>query len=64
MGFFPSQLMRASLSSSLARRLRRPHPAAAAASAARSFATTEGSRPSIVQKRSVDILHDPWFNKV
>ena len=21
-------------------------------------------RPSIVHKRSTDILHDPWFNKV
>jgi malate dehydrogenase (decarboxylating) len=30
----------------------------------RSFTTTEGHRPTIVQKRSIDILHDPWFNKV
>ena len=30
----------------------------------RSFTTTEGHRPSIVHKRSLDILHDPWFNKV
>ncbi|THG01261.1 hypothetical protein TEA_024525 [Camellia sinensis var. sinensis] len=29
----------------------------------RSFTTTEGHRPSIVHKRSLDILHDPWFNK-
>ncbi|KAK9142893.1 hypothetical protein Syun_012293 [Stephania yunnanensis] len=29
----------------------------------RSFTSTEGSRPSIVHKRSIDILHDPWFNK-
>ncbi|KAF6170155.1 hypothetical protein GIB67_038688 [Kingdonia uniflora] len=29
----------------------------------RSFTTTEGSRPTIVHKRSIDILHDPWFNK-
>ncbi|KAJ4952198.1 hypothetical protein NE237_029030 [Protea cynaroides] len=29
----------------------------------RSFTTTEGSRPIIVHKRSLDILHDPWFNK-
>uniref|UniRef100_A0A1D1Z7Z2 Malic enzyme n=1 Tax=Anthurium amnicola TaxID=1678845 RepID=A0A1D1Z7Z2_9ARAE len=63
MGFFPSQPLRASLSASLARRLRQLQPAAAAAMAARSFTTTEGSRPSIVHKRSVDILHDPWFNK-
>ncbi|MQM20162.1 hypothetical protein Taro_053177, partial [Colocasia esculenta] len=61
MGFFPSQPLRASLSAALARRMRQPHPAAV--SAARSFTTSEGSRPSIVHKRSVDILHDPWFNK-
>jgi hypothetical protein len=30
----------------------------------RSFTTTEGDRPTIVHKRSLDILHDPWFNKV
>ncbi|KAH0456166.1 hypothetical protein IEQ34_014073 [Dendrobium chrysotoxum] len=29
----------------------------------RAFATSEGSRPIIVHKRSLDILHDPWFNK-
>lgn len=29
----------------------------------RSFTTMEGHRPSIVHKRSLDILHDPWFNK-
>lgn len=29
----------------------------------RSFTTTEVSRPTIVHKRSIDILHDPWFNK-
>ncbi|KAL0913494.1 hypothetical protein M5K25_016959 [Dendrobium thyrsiflorum] len=29
----------------------------------RAFTTTEGSRPIIVHKRSLDILHDPWFNK-
>ncbi|RZC94204.1 hypothetical protein C5167_021449 [Papaver somniferum] len=29
----------------------------------RSFTTTEGSRPTIIHKRSIDILHDPWFNK-
>ncbi|GMN62007.1 hypothetical protein TIFTF001_031108 [Ficus carica] len=29
----------------------------------RSFTTTEGHRPTIVHKRSLDILHDPWFNK-
>ncbi|XP_019187979.1 PREDICTED: NAD-dependent malic enzyme 62 kDa isoform, mitochondrial [Ipomoea nil] len=29
----------------------------------RSFTTVEGHRPTIVHKRSLDILHDPWFNK-
>ncbi|GAB2224331.1 hypothetical protein Droror1_Dr00005085 [Drosera rotundifolia] len=29
----------------------------------RSYATAEGNRPTIVHKRSLDILHDPWFNK-
>ncbi|CAJ1948850.1 unnamed protein product [Sphenostylis stenocarpa] len=27
----------------------------------RPFTTTEGHRPSIVHKRSLDILHDPWW---
>ncbi|KAK1393778.1 Malic enzyme [Heracleum sosnowskyi] len=31
--------------------------------AARSFTTSECHRPTIVHKRSIDILHDPWFNK-
>ncbi|KAE9611187.1 hypothetical protein Lal_00012092 [Lupinus albus] len=29
----------------------------------RSVTTSEGHRPFIVHKRSLDILHDPWFNK-
>ncbi|XP_075644762.1 NAD-dependent malic enzyme, mitochondrial [Castanea sativa] len=29
----------------------------------RSYTTNECHRPAIVQKRSLDILHDPWFNK-
>ncbi|XP_027334267.1 NAD-dependent malic enzyme 62 kDa isoform, mitochondrial isoform X3 [Abrus precatorius] len=29
----------------------------------RSFTTTEGHGPTIIHKRSLDILHDPWFNK-
>ncbi|KAI3418654.1 uncharacterized protein J3R85_013604 [Psidium guajava] len=33
------------------------------ASPARCFTTTEGHRPTMVHKRSLDILHDPWFNK-
>ncbi|KAJ0970759.1 hypothetical protein J5N97_018718 [Dioscorea zingiberensis] len=52
------ELRRRSLSSSLIRRLR-----AAATAGSRPFTTCEGSRPTIVHKRSVDILHDPWFNK-
>ncbi|KAH0457030.1 hypothetical protein IEQ34_014937 [Dendrobium chrysotoxum] len=43
----------------LARRMCWP----AATSGWRAFTTTEGSRPIIVHKRSLDILHDPWFNK-
>ncbi|KAG6524254.1 hypothetical protein ZIOFF_014160 [Zingiber officinale] len=35
----------------------------AAGDPSRSFTTCEGSRPTIVHKRSLDILHDPWFNK-
>lgn len=30
----------------------------------RSFTTSEGHRPAIVNKRSLDILHDPLYNKV
>ncbi|XP_052191895.1 NAD-dependent malic enzyme 62 kDa isoform, mitochondrial [Diospyros lotus] len=48
------------LSASLIKRLKRT---AAGASTTRSFTTTEGHRPSIVHKRSIDILHDPWYNK-
>ncbi|GKV06251.1 hypothetical protein SLEP1_g18151 [Rubroshorea leprosula] len=47
-------------STSLVRRLKR---SIGAATQARSFTTTEGHRPTIVHKRSLDILHDPWFNK-
>ncbi|WOL05601.1 NAD-dependent malic enzyme 62 kDa isoform, mitochondrial [Canna indica] len=35
----------------------------AAGDPSRSFTTCEGFRPTIVHKRSLDILHDPWFNK-
>lgn len=42
------------------RRLAQHHRAAAGA---REFTTCEGSRPVIIHKRSLDILHDPWFNK-
>ncbi|KAJ6320733.1 hypothetical protein OIU78_016012 [Salix suchowensis] len=36
---------------------------AALMQATRHFTTLEGHRPTIVHKRSLDILHDPWFNK-
>ncbi|XP_047341228.1 NAD-dependent malic enzyme 62 kDa isoform, mitochondrial-like [Impatiens glandulifera] len=49
------------LSSSLIRRLHRHR--SLANSSSRAFTTTEGHRPTIVEKRSIDILHDPWFNK-
>lgn len=50
------------LSSSLIKRLK--HQVAASATLSkRSFTTAEGHRPTIVHKRSLDILHDPWFNK-
>lgn len=38
-------------------------PAAGWVPGSRAFVTAEGSRPTMVHKRSVDILHDPWFNK-
>ncbi|GLT89280.1 hypothetical protein SLE2022_072690 [Rubroshorea leprosula] len=47
-------------SSSLIRRLKHKFGAAAVT---RSFTTAEGHRPTIVHKRSLDILHDPWFNR-
>lgn len=37
--------------------------AASAVADRRSFSTSEGHRLTIVNKRSLDILHDPWFNK-
>ncbi|OIT00700.1 PREDICTED: NAD-dependent malic enzyme 62 kDa isoform, mitochondrial [Nicotiana attenuata] len=50
------------LSSTLLRRLQQRVTAVNSASS-RNFTTTEGHRPTIVHKRSHDILHDPWFNK-
>ncbi|KAI9080601.1 hypothetical protein K1719_037462 [Acacia pycnantha] len=51
------------LSSSLLKRFQR-HATSATPSLfiTRSY-TNEGNRPTIVHKRSLDILHDPWFNK-
>ncbi|GER54536.1 NAD-dependent malic enzyme 1 [Striga asiatica] len=60
-----SRQMRISLA--LLRRLQSRQGAAAAgenAGGARLFTTTEGHRPTIVHKWSLDILHDPWFNKL
>ncbi|RVW15587.1 NAD-dependent malic enzyme 62 kDa isoform, mitochondrial [Vitis vinifera] len=50
------------LPSSLIRRLKH-RSSNSMLSGRRSFTTTEGHRPSLVHKRSLDILHDPWFNK-
>ncbi|KAF3657307.1 NAD-dependent malic enzyme 62 kDa isoform, mitochondrial [Capsicum annuum] len=50
------------LSSTLLRRLQQ-RVGAAAVNSSRNFTTTEGHRPTMVHKRSLDILHDPWFNK-
>ncbi|KAI4370855.1 hypothetical protein MLD38_019156 [Melastoma candidum] len=46
---------------SLLQRMRRR--VAARAVSVRNFTTSEGHRPAIIHKRSIDILHDPWFNK-
>ncbi|CAN6566664.1 unnamed protein product [Malus baccata var. baccata] len=55
------------LSSSVVRHLKRYRVRGMGTNAllphSRSFTTTEGHRPIIVHKRSLDILHDPWFNK-
>lgn len=50
------------LYSSLVRRMKQ-RTASPMAVSHRSFTTSEGHRPIIVNKRSLDILHDPWFNK-
>lgn len=60
MGNFYRQM---TLSSALLRS-RRGTVAAVSLGGARAFTTTEGHRPTIIHKRSLDILHDPWFNKV
>ncbi|XP_038875079.1 NAD-dependent malic enzyme 62 kDa isoform, mitochondrial isoform X1 [Benincasa hispida] len=55
-----------SLSASLMKRLKLHYQmtnSIPALAQARSFTTSEGHRPTIVHKRSLDILHDPWFNK-
>ncbi|XP_022924734.1 NAD-dependent malic enzyme 1, mitochondrial isoform X1 [Cucurbita moschata] len=55
-----------SLSASLMKRLKLHYQMSnsiPALSQVRSFTTSEGHRPAIIHKRSLDILHDPWFNK-
>ncbi|XP_022974757.1 NAD-dependent malic enzyme 1, mitochondrial-like isoform X1 [Cucurbita maxima] len=55
-----------SLSASLMKRLKlhyQMNNSIPAITQARSFTTSEGHRPTIIHKRSLDILHDPWFNK-
>ncbi|KAM3379273.1 NAD-dependent malic enzyme 62 kDa isoform, mitochondrial [Capsicum galapagoense] len=59
MAIFPTQMR---LSSTLLRHLQQ-RVGAAAVNSSRNFTTTEGHRPTMVHKRSLDILHDPWFNK-
>ncbi|XP_042505148.1 NAD-dependent malic enzyme 62 kDa isoform, mitochondrial-like isoform X3 [Macadamia integrifolia] len=51
------------LSSSIAKRLKQRMATTTMMIDRRSFTTTEGHRPTIVHKRGLDILHDPWFNK-
>lgn len=60
MAIFSNQMR---LSSTLLKRLHQRVAAAVNSSSSRNFTTTEGHRPTIVHKRSLDILHDPWFNK-
>ncbi|XP_011042305.1 PREDICTED: NAD-dependent malic enzyme 62 kDa isoform, mitochondrial-like [Populus euphratica] len=61
MSNFPNQIR---ASSSLIKRFKqRMTNPAAMMQATRHFTTLEGHRPAIVHKRSLDILHDPWFNK-
>lgn len=50
-------------SSSLIRRLKQQMSNPAVLIQTRSFTPSEGQSPVIVHKRSLDILHDPWFNK-
>ncbi|KZV57955.1 NAD-dependent malic enzyme 62 kDa isoform, mitochondrial [Dorcoceras hygrometricum] len=53
------------ISAALLKRLhsRWANVAAVNVSGSRLFTTAEGHRPTLVHKRSLDILHDPWFNK-
>lgn len=50
--------------SNFSRQIRRLRPRLPNPPFSRPFTTSEGHRPVIVHKRSFDILHDPWFNKV
>ncbi|KAJ1694694.1 hypothetical protein LUZ63_011392 [Rhynchospora breviuscula] len=62
MAIFLRSLRRSSPSAAVRQLLRRPYTGEEVTQA-REFTTCEGSRPSIIHKRSLDILHDPWFNK-
>ncbi|KAJ4785378.1 Malic enzyme [Rhynchospora pubera] len=62
MAIFLRSLRRSSPSAAVRQLLRRPYTGEEVTQA-REFTTCEGSRPSLIHKRSLDILHDPWFNK-
>ncbi|KAJ3689045.1 hypothetical protein LUZ61_018209 [Rhynchospora tenuis] len=62
MAIFLNSLRRSSPSAAVRRLLLRPYNGEEVTQA-REFTTCEGSRPSLIHKRSLDILHDPWFNK-
>ncbi|KAJ4744462.1 Malic enzyme [Rhynchospora pubera] len=62
MAIFLRSLRRSSPFAAVRQLLRRPYTGEEVTQA-REFTTCEGSRPSLIHKRSLDILHDPWFNK-
>ncbi|KAF3335493.1 NAD-dependent malic enzyme isoform [Carex littledalei] len=62
MAMFFRSLRRSSPSAAVRRLLLRPYPGEEVYQV-REYTTCEGSRPSLIHKRSLDILHDPWFNK-
>ncbi|KAJ3678719.1 hypothetical protein LUZ60_002522 [Juncus effusus] len=62
MAIFLQSLRRSSTSAALRRLLRRPYVGEEPFQS-REYTTCEGSRPSIIHKRSLDILHDPLYNK-
>ncbi|XP_078148230.1 NAD-dependent malic enzyme 1 [Carex rostrata] len=62
MAMFFRSLRRSSPSAAVRRLLLRPYPGEEVHQV-REYTTCEGSRPTLIHKRSLDILHDPWFNK-